>query len=405
MVDFVFLALARYLWKNKSYPQISQHCPLQDLQSYPERVVPGSAFAKAQTVPKCQARISVDRGDGFTFSGQGFMANGWFWTATHVVADSMKTRLETALGMVEIDSGRFRVVDGEISVLELYEADRTKLGLSNFKFVEKKVDLADGVVVQVSDGERTSMGVVGDMVGFGLMEYRGSTIRGFSGAPYCVNKTVYGMHVASTPNFNMGIQGAYIRSFSRLEDSEDFLLREIKRGAEMEIRQAHNLDEYKVLYKGRYFIMDAEEVDEAIKRSKRSYDVSAKTDVAWQLKESALNDTEDLPRVPRAFCEWADNQGNLLRPEAVVASGASLKHPIVPAQNIPKSTQMDSLSRPVSPNSMDGHELTHAQPREVLPCTLESTKRRRQMQRNRRKKSLGERPSVPTVVIPPGAQN
>lgn len=106
-----------------------------------------------------------------------------------------------------------------------------------------------------------------------MVEYDGSTLKGFSGAPYAIGGTVFGMHVAGTKHKNLGIsQGLIslmIMKMERVQEeaSEDFYTEEIEqmlRANQFAWTYSHPLEHDEVVFmdrKGRYHTVDSEWFD------------------------------------------------------------------------------------------------------------------------------------------------
>lgn len=192
----------------------------------------------------------------------------------------------------------------------------------------------------------------------------GSTIRGFSGAPYYLNKTIFGMHLGGSVE-NLGYEGAYLLSVLRpsktivrkQESSDDWLIEQAERNLRFDYeRSPYDPDEYRVKMNGRYHLVDSEVLDAMLSRSKGR---NAKRDLVIGLENIPIPKEDDLPLAPRGALDYS--QGNLMRAPAVVAGAlgegkvhpVARKHAMRPSVQTASTSQEPSARSPmVSPESM-----------------------------------------------------
>lgn len=168
-----------------------------------EKRMPDSPFIKAELhhIPKCQASVRAfaysSAGVDLLQEGQGFRdPENRFITAAHVVEGADYVIITSPTGnQLQIDISCFvvnPVVDYAAAVLSA--GDWSCLGLRS-SIYPKKWD--GSAIVTITDLDQISSGLLSESTHFLNVQYAGSTIPGFSGAPLVANGTVYGMHVGA----------------------------------------------------------------------------------------------------------------------------------------------------------------------------------------------------------------
>lgn len=222
----------------------------------PERVLPGSDFMGGSLTP-FMAWIQIKVAAGWHTVGCGFRTAEGFVTAAHVVSSGDLFRISTGEKSVEVGKDDFICDDHEdLACIRDYTKFRS-LGLkaANWGSMEGKQ------TVMVTDGKKTSMGLLEDS-GTGYVDYHGSTVKGFSGAPYYMANRVFGMHMGAA-GVNKGIDGAYLQVLLNYgpESSEDLMSLMKRKVRHTKRVSPYDPDEYLVKVRGKYHRIDRDEYD------------------------------------------------------------------------------------------------------------------------------------------------
>nr|QYC92634.1 ORF1 [Rhodnius prolixus virus 5] len=164
-----------------------------------ESMRPGSQLLETTEMPTFQGEIQIYIADlGWIKSGQCFVAEGYLYTAAHVLRHADKIRVLRAGLCIDFNPQDFTITECDVAYMPAHQV--SKLGFSYAKFGE----LGRVNMVSVTNGQYTTIGGVSSHDDLLFVEYTGSTTRGFSGAPYFMGKTVWGMHTGAA-NVNMGL--------------------------------------------------------------------------------------------------------------------------------------------------------------------------------------------------------
>nr|QQO81414.1 hypothetical protein [Soybean thrips sobemo-like virus 7] len=358
----------------------------------PERMNPGSRLTPARP-PPFQAMISGCVDGKWYVSGQGFRVGHFFCTAAHVLMPYKDIMLTTARGTLELPSSRFENVEGDFSRVILSQEEIQTLGISSGKLVGNVVEVDAGLLVTAVGYDVESHGFLKPHAAFGFVEYGGSTVKGFSGAPYFSGNKIYGMHLGGCTE-NLGNSSAYLKMLqdSFNEDSEDYLFeqlsREFNRGGDV-LQQRDPYDEgyWRFKVKGRYYRLSEAQ---ALKLEERLGDALTKERVG----KTPVTYRESIPPPEAPTQEDDINQEIIQELMELLTPATPPKNEIVPA---PAAFSNGPLSQPavvsppkrVSPpatallkipedSAMAGPTLTPAQLNEVLRNTSSCLKRLRQ---------------------------
>lgn len=358
-------------------------------QSFYEKMISGSDFQLNVTEPGFQVAIYGSIGGEVVPVGQGFWIDEGLITAAHVVQDFEEVVLRKNGCEMWYLRDDFVTLDGDLAVLKITAAQTQKLGLSKGKLSPLAIVPNGGLIAQIVAFGKRSAGFVDTYPQFGYCKFGGSTIGGFSGAPYYLNKQIFGMHLGGNLD-NIGYEAAYIKSILKpsktiknhaqyiSEDSDDWLIEQAGRVVEFAYDQSpYDPDEYRVKINNRYHVVSYDVLDRMQKSSKgqRRKDLvldyeSASTDLFY--------DAESLPLCPRGALNFKDS-GNLIRAPAVIA-GAPGQEPVqvnapVPAPRI--SNSMASTSQIVlEPSHMESLMSTRAPPNGPSRTTVRKQKMR-----------------------------
>lgn len=319
----------------------------------PEKMVPGNPLVRTVEVPRFQASLMEYIDGKWCEVGQCFRVGSVLLTAVHVVdGKAERLRVQSARGMLEIESHRFRPVDDEadLAYVILDEKEFTRLGMAKAKLVAAGGEgrAASYVTVQTSTEKSTgAVQVASDL--FGYVRYLGSTKPGFSGAPYYLGNNVYGMHLGAAVD-NLGYDGSYllckIRRFT--EDSAEYFerlaMRHQKRGQRLVVRRTQDPREVEVRVNGQYIRMNKLAVDAVY---------------------------ESLGVEP----DYAPESGNAMGPCACAQGRGQMSgtHSVVQSPSLPSSGQTESCNSGLKTMaSMASQTLTPARPRDRSPITSTS---------------------------------
>lgn len=353
----------------------------------PESMKPGSEFQLNATLPsfQCEVQGSVD-GETYFPLGQAFLVAQGLVTAAHVIYDVEKLALVKDDHRVYVDKSEFSLLDGDIALFKIKQRDAQALGLSQGKLSNQAVTANSGLMAQIVAFGQRSFGFLETYPQFGYCSYSGSTLKGFSGAPYYINKTIFGMHLGGNVD-NLGYEAAYILSVlrpsklivSHQEASDDWLIDQASRSVAFDYEQSpYDPDEYRVKMNGRYHMVEGDVLGRMLGRTfgRRS----ARQPMEF-LESADVPQESSLPKAPRGALDY--EPGNLIRAPAVVAGALGVEQvlPSAPRQEAQTSRQTVSLSRPPSELSrMEYRESMHAPPSAVSASTARNRKRKSRLQ-------------------------
>lgn len=189
-----------------------------------EAAVPGS-YLLGPNVPKFQCFIaSVDCNGKATYVGSGVRVRDSIYTVRHnlaAVAEDLFIYSHNGVDKVPAPIADWVLSDEfDAASIKMQPSVLSKLQLS--KATLPKGPLLGSTYACTSSALHSSTGLLkpGDTCGEVL--YLGSTVAGFSGAPYCTGKTIFGVHVGVSKS-NFGYDILFMDSlFYTPEDSETF---------------------------------------------------------------------------------------------------------------------------------------------------------------------------------------
>lgn len=348
---------------------------------FSEKMMPGSLLEFTAKMQPFQMEVWVKRGVALTKSGQAFNTNFGIFTAYHVIEDAEEVVLRTEKGKVEIPIGSFMQLEGDVALFVPTAQVTGQLGISQSKLIKIETPSRKaGLLVNAQAFGNKTMGLLKTSEAFGLCEYSGSTIKGFSGAPYYVGKHVYGMHIAGS-TVNLGLESAYLHMLAKRaqEDTDDFLQEQIVReGREYTWeRSPYDPDEARVKMDGMYFSVDMDFIRKLKKDKVLRPEVKyQKPDYEQENFSGSDLEGEELPIAPRTALSYPDSK-NLLAPLAVNAGGIGKRRVQVDAPKVSRNgrPEIDLESLEDSDDSdMDGPVRTRVQPSDHSDITLESLK-------------------------------
>lgn len=379
-----------------------------------EKMVQGSEFEQSALAPQfqCEVHCSAD-GKQFFPAGQAFWVTEGLITAAHVISEADYTILRRNDAEVEILKDDWEFCDGDIAILrDLNPRVVQKLGLSKAKLSPHALNMNAGLMVQVVAFGKKTFAFLNPHDQFGYCEYKGSTVRGFSGAPYYMNKTVYGMHLGGSV-VNLGYEAAYVKAILRPgklikegsrvryegESSEEWLIEQAQAHAdEMTYRiNPSDVDEYIVKFGRQYHFLPRETFEKMMRPPPRR----GVTLDFESLPLGRVPMVDELPLAPRNAMSFQDS-GNLIRAPAVDvgARGEEQAQAAVQNSSLQRSTPTDYVSqRPLERSPMIDPESMRAPQNAPSASTL---KNRRQKQRLREAARVGKQLSQHYATMAPG---
>lgn len=225
----------------------------------PERMVAGSTFTPGKLQP-FMFWVDVYEDSAWYQKGLGFRVAEGCFTALHVVYGGEKLRFRNVDFSKEVSFDQGKLIEGDAMLFpeECAPMGTTRATLSRIPIIDFQQ------MVQITNGTQMSVGPLQDSQLFGTVYYRGSTVGGFSGAPYFSGKTIYGMHTGSEA-FNCGYEAAYLRALlKRNEDSDEYFLSKLKLGHRFRHRiSPYDPSEVMIKTKNGYYTMDWNEYQRA----------------------------------------------------------------------------------------------------------------------------------------------
>lgn len=321
----IFLITAYFLWKILEYywPKV-EAAYTNSIGFTPERVLPGSILESQAIQPDFQASVFTDRLDNPKLlpRGQCFRYKQYLMTVAHVLEGSSNVRIVSTRfdkdqhkfvdHQLDLELTRFKVIDVDLAIAELLPKEWSSLCMSSAK-VANSIP-THGMVVKVSAFGQQSHGMLRQHSAFGLLQYEGSTRGGFSGAPYHIQNTVFGIH-AGGDTLNVGFDITYVTAILRElpyspEDSADYLEQQVRRyGGDFDWEPSPvSPGEFRVRVGGAYHIVDSDVLDELQQKvgkkgryvqDLREYDAEDISDSESFLAEHP-EEIKDFPRVPKA---------------------------------------------------------------------------------------------------------
>ncbi|AII01811.1 hypothetical protein, partial [Ixodes scapularis associated virus 2] len=264
-----FVRDAREFFRNRYRrwaQRISETIPLLPFEA--ERVFATSPLVAVKSMPSFQFEVWVSEGAEFVKAGNGFRCSETqVMTAYHVISNFVDVRLRTGHGALDMPTSRFVQLNGDIAVATLSAAEMSPLMLTKPKMAACATVKGTGMFAQISAYGQQSMGMVMPYDAFGYVTYTGSTIPGFSGAPYYLGGCILGMHIGSQAQ-NLGYDGSYLSMLMKATREstqwlETQILRAGKRGQALRAaRSPYDPQEAHVLINGQYHTVQMANITE-----------------------------------------------------------------------------------------------------------------------------------------------
>lgn len=225
-----------------------------------ESFVDGSHYFPS-VMPPFMAKMEIFVEGKWYNAGMCFRAPYGLVTCLHVVNCAEKVRISRGDNSLELPRESFHHFEelGDVAIAQVQV-----LWLKTAKMSKSALCDDDSVMVMVHDGTKASMGPLRAAEAFGMVKYGGSTAKGFSGSPYFMGNTVYGLHMGAGAA-NMGYESSYVDMHVRTESSEDYFLDIVRKGVTHKIKRSpFSPDEIMIKLRGRYVIVDEADYYEAL---------------------------------------------------------------------------------------------------------------------------------------------
>lgn len=315
-VVYVYIRMFQRVWKffrginiSEGIEKASDCLPLtrRNRSAYEqvfESVKRGSDFFTGDW-PSCQLAIwTKDDVGKWQVNGCAWRYQNYIITATHVLEDNVQIGVSTADSKMQIIEVVVLHDENDLAILRVPE--------SIFSLVPVKtarVDSPDAGFVRCvgpTKTSNTSSGICKSTDVFGVVEYTGSTLHGYSGAPYVSgNNTVVGMH-SNGGQKNIGLNAEYIaciidclpekrRFGSKKRQQSDWYNELVTSTSVIRARRSKgNPDEYFVQVNGHYYVMDGADYKEFTHKAKHAgarVDLDNKSDMATYESKNFLGKT------------------------------------------------------------------------------------------------------------------
>lgn len=214
----------------------------------------------------------------WTYIGSAFWIDQYIVTAGHVVSEPGLYRIvpmSDTKKWVEIPHDRFDVLDdADVAYTVIKQRYVDVLGT---KKMQPLTRVEGSHNVQIAAKGYKSFGILTphpDLLGH--VYYGASTMKGFSGAPYLMNKKVVAMHVGAAGKQGLGLSITFIQALIRRnenlkkvvpEDSADELYERIvktlkQKGIKAKYRVGGSADDAQVEFEGKYYFFDTQDLDD-----------------------------------------------------------------------------------------------------------------------------------------------
>lgn len=218
-----------------------------------------------------------------TRMGTAFRIGHRVYTAMHVIQGAEKCFLRAGDREVEVAVSAFKQYDVDIAYCDYDHI----LMMASGKFVKRFTS----VYCMVNNGSTQTMGYITLHPVVGHVEYSGTTLPSYSGAPYFVGRTVYGMHVGAG-QVNVGVDAAFLHALETtvcVKEASEFstdpseLQEEFRRsGGKMEARLMPN-EMYSVRVQGQYRVYDEETYNRVAEKFANLQDFPAyRGEASWE---------------------------------------------------------------------------------------------------------------------------
>lgn len=391
-------------------------CDPEYLDGKEEAMLPSSPFTPTvkERCPKFTFAVylQVPSTAQFEYYGMGCWVGNYFLTPRHILNKVRSAdQCIRLLNLVDdrtvdtVSSDWTTLVDEDVAYMVPSQRLTTKLGVkkAGVRAIEGRI------TVSVTAKQQTSSGSLkpNPMDPVTQVTYVGSTVGGFSGAPYYVGNTVYGMHLGSNQKHGTGLNMTYLLALiNRREDSmveessEDIILGEMRRMFETKGKRYHaarsggDPDEIYVSYGRGVIVIDQAKYDEFLEVFE---DTGRPSRNSRMTEESSYVDAdgldEDLAKVPKNLMKPLKREAAKgieqieLKPMAnAAANGVTPVESVQMLQDAMSKLQIALTGLVKQLENTGGPKSTPVPQREASPTTSESSSVSTAQRRNRRRR-------------------
>lgn len=231
-----------------------------------ESVRDGSVETPMQT-PKSQVLVGQLKEGNFHAHGCGVRFRDFLVLPDHVLSyANVDTKRTFIMGrqrnnQVEITNKDVETIDTDLVYVKLTENEWANVGAQVQTIRHDIPDMGCFASIVGASGQGTTGVLEHDPTVFGRVVYNGTTVGGYSGAPYMVQNQLAGIH-QSGGNVNGGYSASYIwivinqNEKIKEEDTADWMRKMFRTGKKIWIDSAYrDLDEIRIKVDGRYAVV------------------------------------------------------------------------------------------------------------------------------------------------------
>lgn len=230
---------------------------------------------RPMTQSRSQCLVGYVEGERFMALGNAVRMDRWLLIPDHVKCavgagtlelrgnDGQKLNIDREISD-RPEFGKFYVLDTDLLVLEMSEAEFSKVGLAKCRALPAIPEQKGSYCSVVGAFGKGTTGNLTHSTIFGQVNYTGSTFQGYSGAGYFAGSQLAGIHIHGGV-MNGGYSASYLWAEIhhlwkvKPEDSSAWLEEEIKKGADVKVDPRwHDVDEKRIRVNGRYHIVSAD---------------------------------------------------------------------------------------------------------------------------------------------------
>lgn len=346
----------------------------------PEKMKSGSPLVAAKA-PNFQAEVYGIIGNNKYRAGQCFRVGNRLLTAAHVIEDYDTILIESMVGNIELAVKAFSRAHGDIAMISYDDVLNSALHLKTAILMKEIPEDCSGLFAMVTAFGKSSIGFLSAHRSFGFVAYTGSTVSGFSGAPYYSGNKVFGMHLGGSSE-NLGYDSAYLYCVLRrgLESSEDYIYDKIVRNkkAFRWVRDPYHPEIY-VVRTGRNYFEIEEDVMQALLNKVEASEEKIEAKYDRECDKELVRKYEDWSRVEFADAPEEVPAVNFRKDVAAGAVGPDIANQpnVRPQPSMKKKKPVSSKKDPIL---TDGQQQTLARRNGVLDAIAKSMKKLRQQQ-------------------------
>lgn len=178
--------------------------------------VQGSTYKTTEKYPKMQFEIRYSSVTGVKVAGQGIWLENYLVTSGHIMTEMENLGVETVLlvtprGQIPVAVNQWNLKDKiDLAFLPHNQSTMQPLGLSKANVVDGKFN-ASNIPGRIYTMRQYTDGIILERQN-GMVWYKGSTKKGFSGAPYMWDNKVVGIHQGSE-HYAYGLDIKLVESF------------------------------------------------------------------------------------------------------------------------------------------------------------------------------------------------